>query len=74
MMSSFLKYAASKDVELIKKDFEKDKDYIAARLKAQIARNYWKNEGWYSVLLSTDNQYKKALTLFDEAKSLENLK
>jgi carboxyl-terminal processing protease len=74
IINDFTKYAKSKEVEFNKKDFDKDKDYIAGRLKAQIARNYWKNEGWYSILLSTDNQYKKAITLFDEAKSLENLK
>lgn len=74
LLNSFTSYAKSKDVELNKDDLTKDKDYICARLKAQIARNFWKNEGWYSVLLSTDNQYTKALTLFSEAKDLENLK
>ena len=51
-----------------------DKDYISARLKAQIARNYWKNEGWYSILLTSDDQLNKALTLFNEAKDLAKLK
>ncbi len=74
MFNDFINYANSKGVNVNKKDLTKDKDYIRARLKAQIARNYWKNEGWYSVLLSTDNQFNKAITLFDEAKSLENLK
>lgn len=74
LLNNFIAYAKSKDVELSQDDLAKDKDYIKARLKAQIARNFWKNEGWYSVLLSTDNQYIKALTLFDEAKNLENLK
>ena len=59
---------------LAKKIIKKDKDYIASRIKAQIARNYWKNEGWYSVLLSTDDQLNKALTLFNEAKDLAKLK
>ncbi|MCK7523035.1 MAG: hypothetical protein MZV64_37850 [Ignavibacteriales bacterium] len=39
-------------------------------MKAQVARNYWKNEGWYSVLISVDNQVEKALTLFQEARDL----
>ncbi|MDP2366455.1 MAG: hypothetical protein Q8M94_22100 [Ignavibacteria bacterium] len=42
-------------------------------MKAQIARNFWKNEGWYSVLLSSDDQLLKAITLFKEAKDLANL-
>jgi carboxyl-terminal processing protease len=74
ILNNFIEYAKSKDVKFNKDEFNKDREYIIARLKAQIARNYWKNEGWYSVLLQTDHQFKKALTLFDEAKSLENLK
>jgi len=56
------------------KDFNKDDAYITARLKAQIARNFWKNEGWYQVLLKTDTQIEKAETLFQEAKDLAKLK
>jgi len=73
-IDAFIEYGKEKKVEFKKDDFNKDKDYIAARLKAQIARNYWKNEGWYTVLLGIDNQLTKALTLFDEAKSLAKLK
>ncbi len=70
VLTSFVSYAKSKEVELNKNEFDTDETYIRARLKAQIARNYWKNEGWYSVLLETDSQFQKALTLFEEAKSL----
>jgi len=54
----------------IKKDYK----YITERIKAQIARNFWKNEGWYPVILQTDIQFAKALTLFNEAKLLAKLK
>ncbi|HEX9251279.1 MAG TPA: S41 family peptidase [Ignavibacteriaceae bacterium] len=74
MMKSFLDFASSKEVEFVDADFQKDKDYISARLKAQIARNFWKNEGWYSVLLGSDDQLNKALTLFNEANDLAKLK
>ena len=73
-ISSFLEFSKEKKVEFKKEQFDKDKDYIVARLKAQIARHYWKNEGWYSVLLGVDTQLAKAVTLFDEAKSLAKLK
>ena len=73
-IQSFIKFAESKDVKFVKEDFDKDKNYITARLKAQIARNYWKNEGWYVVLLKVDKQFMKAVTLFDEAKDLAHLK
>ena len=74
IVNNFINYAKSKDVEMNKKDFDIDKEYIKARLKAQIARNYWKNEGWYSVLLRADDQFNKALTLFNEAEELAESK
>jgi carboxyl-terminal processing protease len=73
-ISKFIDFAKTKGVEFSKKDFEIDKNYITVRLKAQVARNYWKNEGWYSVMLLQDDQLQKALTLFDEAKQLAELK
>lgn len=73
-IKNFIDFAVSKDVKFIELEFKKDKDYIIARLKAQIARNYWKNEGWYAILTPIDKQVAKAVTLFDEAKSLANLK
>ncbi len=73
-INGFIKYAASKGVKYNKKEYDKDKYYILARLKAQVARNFWKNKGWYSVLLDIDNQFQKGITLFGEAKELANLK
>ncbi|MFZ4620453.1 MAG: S41 family peptidase [Bacteroidota bacterium] len=67
LMNEFLAFTKEKKVEFVEEDFKKDKDYIQARLKAYIARNYWNNEGWYSVLLGIDNQVKKAISLFPEA-------
>lgn len=73
-INSFINFAKSQNIDFEKEEFNEDKDYIAARLKAQIARNFWKNEGWYSVLLTIDNQVNKAVTLFSEAKDLAKLK
>ena len=73
-MQRFVSFASSKNVALNEEEFTTDKDYIMARLKAQLARNYWKNEGWYTVMLNTDNQVETALGLFDEAKEIANLK
>ncbi|MGB5895815.1 MAG: hypothetical protein WBG58_16685 [Ignavibacteriaceae bacterium] len=71
---SFIRFAADKDVELVEEEFNEDKDYIFTRLKAQVARNYWKNKGWYTVILDIDTQYLKSITLFDEAEDLAKLK
>ncbi len=74
ILNSFIDYAKNQGVEFNKEDFEKDKDYIKARLKAQIARNYWRNDGWYPVLLEIDPQFKKANSLFAEAEKFAKSK
>jgi len=73
-MNRFISFASSKDVTFSEEEYTTDKDYIKTRLKAQLARNYWKNDGWYSVMITTDDQIEKALGLFDEAKEIANLK
>ncbi len=73
-LAEFIKFAESKGVKPNNKEYNADKDYISARLKAQVARNFWKNKGWYSVLMRDDNQFLKAVTLFSEAKELARLK
>lgn len=73
-LNEFIKFAESKTVKFSSDDFTKDKDYISTRLKAQIARDFWKNEGWYTVMINIDNQVQKSITLFSEAKNLAKLK
>ncbi|MBA4250254.1 MAG: S41 family peptidase [Chlorobiaceae bacterium] len=69
-INAFVEFANSRDVKLNEEQFQIDKDYIQGRLKATIARNFWKNEGWYSVLLPLDKQVNKATTLFEIAREL----
>lgn len=73
-LNDFVNYAKSKGVKFSQKEYDKDKNYIAARLKAQVARTFWNNDGWYDVILGQDNQFQKALTLFSEEKDLAGLK
>lgn len=73
LLNDFIKYAKDKKVEFDENDFKKDKSYLLARLKAQIARNYWKNDGWFACILEEDNQLQKSLTLFNEAKKISKL-
>jgi carboxyl-terminal processing protease len=73
LMNEFLAFTKEKKVDFVEDDYKKDKDYIQARLKAYIARNYWNNEGWYSVLLGIDNQVKKAIILFPEAEKIARM-
>lgn len=70
LLNSFINYARNKKIIINDSELKKDLPYIKSRLKAQIARNYWKNEGWYSVLLEEDIQVKKAISLFNDAEYL----
>jgi carboxyl-terminal processing protease len=74
IIKDFIDFAETKNIKFNEEQFKKDSDYITSRLKAQIARNFWRNEGWYSIILSTDNQLLTAVTLFNEAKDLAKLK
>lgn len=62
-INSFIKFASSNGVEFVEGEFIKDRTYIELRLKAHVARNFWKSEGWYSVILTADKQFNKAKQL-----------
>ncbi len=69
-MQSFVKYAESLKVKYDAKGYEEDKENIRQRLKAFIARDLFKNNGWYLTLLKSDHQFQKAASLFGEAEKL----
>ncbi len=69
-MQSFVKYAGSLKVKYDAKGYEEDKENIRQRLKAFIARDLFKNNGWYLTLLKSDHQFQKAASLFGEAEKL----
>lgn len=64
-INSFIKFAAVNKVEFVKEEYDKDINYIKLRLKAHIGRNFWKSDGWYSILLNSDNQFLKAQELLE---------
>ncbi len=72
-INDFIDFVKGKEIEFNQKQFEEDKTFILKRLKAYIARDKWKNEGWYSVLLDDDHQFLKGIEYFDEAVKLQNL-
>ncbi|MDP4114972.1 MAG: S41 family peptidase [Bacteroidota bacterium] len=73
-LNNFISYIQTKKIKFEPELYNRDKHYIEKRLKATIARNYWKNTGWYRIMLMNDIQINKAMELFGEAKSLANLK
>ena len=78
MLDNVLAIAESRKIEFKKDLYDKDIQYIKAFTKAFIARSLWGNEGSSRVMLSVDNQFQKAVTLFPEAekiaKNLSSLK
>ncbi|MEW6194750.1 MAG: S41 family peptidase [Bacteroidota bacterium] len=66
-LEQFIKFAESKNVKYDAVGFNKDREIIRMRLKAFIARDWFRQEGWYSTLLETDKQFRQAITHFDEA-------
>ena len=74
VLEEFKQYCIEKGIEVNDADFEKDIDYIKLRLKAEIARHFWDNNGYYYVTLNQDHQFLKAMELFDEARKLAMLK
>lgn len=73
MMQEFTVLAKNKGVTIDSTQYQKDFQFFKIRLKAEIARTVWGNEGWYSVIRADDNQLQKALTLFPVAEKIAGL-
>ena len=59
----FFEGMAITDTIDVKAISEKDKIYLTQVLKASIARQLWRNEGYFEVENTTDNTVKKALEI-----------
>ncbi|NOY06301.1 MAG: S41 family peptidase [Chlorobi bacterium] len=73
LLQEYVKFLETKDIPFNEEQFNTDKKYIAALLKAQIARNLFGNEGYFRAMLAVDKQFKKAVELFPEAKKIAGL-
>jgi len=73
MIRDFRSFSEKKGISIDSSSFAKDHDYVAARLRAYVARSLWGEEGWFSVLLDMDTQFQKAITLFPEAQKIARL-
>ena len=74
MLSELKDMASEKGVSFNEDEYMKDLDFIKTSIKFQIARDLWGNTGSYMVWVNNDEQFLKAVTLFDEAIRLANLK
>ncbi|MCB0723140.1 MAG: S41 family peptidase [Ignavibacteriae bacterium] len=73
MLDNLKDMASDKGVTYNSSEFSKDEPYIKAYIKSQIARDIWGDEGSYAVFVMSDDQFLKAVTLFDDAIRLANL-
>ncbi|MBN1448325.1 MAG: S41 family peptidase [Bacteroidetes bacterium] len=74
MMKEFIDFGKAKGVEFNKEEYEKDKDWLKAGVKAQIARTLYGNEGQFRAMLEVDPQFAKAIDLFPEARKIAGLR
>ncbi len=74
MLNEFQSVAKKEKIVIDHSQFEKDKKFIEARIKAEIARDIWGNEGWFTIMRSEDIQFQKAMTLFPEAAKIAGLR
>ncbi len=62
-----------KEIAFSEEEFNEDADFLKIRLKAEIARRYWDNNGYYFVLLDSDSQFQTAIKELDRARQLAAL-
>ena len=54
-------FAAKKNIVYSSKDIAKSSTIIASRIKADIAKNVWGDDSFYSISLESDNDFKEAM-------------
>lgn len=74
MLSELKSLADEKGVAFNNDEYYKDLEYIKTSIKFQIARDLWGNSGSYAVYVKSDDQFLKAITLFEDAIKLAKLK
>lgn len=67
-IQEFIKFSGSKGIRYVNDSL--DKAFIGNRLKAYIARDIYREEGWYKSILSKDRQFLKALDVLRYAEKM----
>ena len=66
IFNEFISFAARKGVKADEKGIKQSAEVIRTQLKALVARQLWKNEGFYSVMHTLDRTLKKAVELVEK--------
>lgn len=70
MLAEIIELGKKSDIPFDQEGYQKSKDLIKVRVKAQIARSVWNNEGYFPIYNTSNEVFQKALELFDEAREL----
>lgn len=70
LMDEFVEFAEKNKVKKNSSELKHSEKIIKNQLKALIARNIWKNEGYYPVIESEDNTFQKAVEVLKLAEKL----
>ena len=73
LMNDFRELCLSKDIAFSNDEFSADVDAYQLQIKAEMARCWWENTGFYYVMAGADGQIQSALRLFPEAEKLAAL-
>lgn len=70
MLKDLVKVATNSGLEYNDTQFKHSTSQIKLYLKAQIARSLWNNDGFYPIFNQSNEIYRQAIELFDEAEAL----
>lgn len=74
LLDNLTSLATSRDIPFDYTAYQRDIDFLKTSIKSQIARDIWGEEGRFAVFMYSDDQFRKAVTLFDDAIKLSQLK
>lgn len=70
MIEEVNKAASKAKITIDAKDFKRSEQFLRNQIKAWIARNVWKEEGFYTVYNQSDDELLAASKLFEKAQNL----
>ncbi len=73
MMTNFKAFVTKREIKVDEKEFKQDTGFLKTRLKAEIARRIWNYDGYSAIMLDTDPQFVKAVSVFPEAEKFARL-
>jgi carboxyl-terminal processing protease len=70
MLNEMVKLAENSNIKFDQKQFNRSKQVLKIHTKAFIAKSVWNSKGFYPIFNQSNEVYKEALKLFDEAEKL----